>query len=617
MTLVCGEEACPSAARMRTLWEPISQRRRGGRGRVSRLHGWSARPSIHRRSHRKSTSPIDELHIIMSSPTAWRAVGRSAISARGVAAWRQRLGCASTAAARSRPLTICGERVPSSTLQQAQARSPAALATSRDGRPTGEGGGGGHSGTPGNSSVAPESPLPASPTPVAEGDGAVSATVAALTPRKIVSELDRFIVGQADAKRAMAIALRNRWRRHQLPDDVTDEVMPKNILLCGPTGVGKSEIARRLAKLVDAPFIKAEASKYTEVGFHGRDVDQIIRDLVENSIQLVKQRQRRRMKAELERLAEDRILDELTGASTREATRESFRQLLRKGALEEREIDVEEPRTGSGRPNVLQLGDVGPERMTEVIRSLDKMFMVHRSGAGSGSKRRMKIRDARPVIEENEAERLLSDESVVRSAIQLAEQDGIVFIDEIDKICTPTHYRHGADASAEGVQRDLLPLIEGSTVATKYGNVDTDHILFVAAGAFHQCKPSDLMAELQGRLPIRVELRPLTESDLYRILTEPENSLLKQQMALLRTEGVELEFTDAAAHEMAAVAAEVNTTVENIGARRLHTVVERIIEGISFDAPDLRGQRVVIDTVNVRDSLGDMLLKSDLSRFVL
>ncbi|KAK4534002.1 hypothetical protein CDCA_CDCA01G0027 [Cyanidium caldarium] len=555
----------------------------------------------------------------MVSPTAWRAVGRPAISARGVAAWRQWLGYASTAAARSRPLPIYGWRASSSTLQQAQARSPAALATSRDGRPTGEGGGGGsgHSSTSGNSSVVPESPLPASPTPVAESDGAVSAVMTALTPRKIVSELDRFIVGQADAKRAMAIALRNRWRRHQLPDDVADEVIPKNILLCGPTGVGKSEIARRLAKLVDAPFIKAEASKYTEVGFHGRDVDQIIRDLVENSIQLVKQRQRRRMKAELERLVEDRILDELTGASTREATRESFRQLLRKGALEEREIDVEEPRAGSGRPNVLQLGDAGPERMTEVIRSLDKMFMVHRSGAGSGSKRRMKIRDARPVIEENEAERLLSDESVVRSAIQLAEQDGIVFIDEIDKICTPTHYRHGADASAEGVQRDLLPLIEGSTVATKYGNVDTDHILFVAAGAFHHCKPSDLMAELQGRLPIRVELRPLTESDLYRILTEPENSLLKQQMALLRTEGIELEFTDAAAHEMAAVAAEVNTTVENIGARRLHTVVERIIESISFDAPDLRGQRVVIDTVNVRDSLGDMLLKSDLSRFVL
>jgi ATP-dependent HslUV protease ATP-binding subunit HslU len=441
----------------------------------------------------------------------------------------------------------------------------------------------------------------------------------ALTPRAVVAELDRFIVGQTEAKRAMAIALRNRWRRHQLPPELREEVAPKNILLCGPTGVGKSEIARRLAKLVDAPFVKTEASKYTEVGFHGRDVDQIIRDLVENAISLVKQKQRKRLKNELDKLVEDRILDELTGPAARESTRESFRSLLRKGALEDREIEVEETRPLSNRPGFLQLGDASAERMTEMIRSLDRIFTVQRSGAGgnSSSKRRMKIRDARRVIEEAEAERLLSDESLTRQALQLTEQDGIVFLDEIDKICTPSHYRHGADASAEGVQRDLLPLLEGTTVSTKYGNVNTDHILFVAAGAFHQCKPSDLMAELQGRLPIRVELRGLTEADLYRILTEPENSLLKQQVALLRTEGVELEFTDAAIHEMAAIAAEVNTTVENIGARRLHTVVERIIETISFEAPEMRGQRVLIDVMNVRDALGGMLLKTDLSRFVL
>jgi ATP-dependent HslUV protease ATP-binding subunit HslU len=447
-----------------------------------------------------------------------------------------------------------------------------------------------------------------------EADGAT-----ALTPRAVVTELDRYIVGQTEAKRAMAIALRNRWRRHQLPAELREEVAPKNILLCGPTGVGKSEIARRLAKLVDAPFVKTEASKYTEVGFHGRDVDQIIRDLVENAILLVKQKQRKRLRTEIERLVEDRILDELTGPAARESTRESFRHLLRKGALEDREIEVEEARPLNNRPSFLQLGDANTERMTEMIRSLDRIFTIQRSSSGqsANAKRRMKIRDARRVIEEAEAERLLSDESLVRMALQLTEQDGIVFLDEIDKICTPSHYRHGADASAEGVQRDLLPLLEGTTVSTKYGNVNTDHILFVAAGAFHQCKPSDLMAELQGRLPIRVELRGLNEADLYRILTEPENSLLKQQIALMRTEGIELEFTDAAIQEMAAIAAEVNTTVENIGARRLHTVVERIIETVSFDAPEMRGQHVIIDVVNVRDALGGMLLKTDLSRFVL
>jgi ATP-dependent HslUV protease ATP-binding subunit HslU len=439
-----------------------------------------------------------------------------------------------------------------------------------------------------------------------DGDGTNKAP-RELTPKEIVAELDKFIVGQTEAKRAMAIALRNRWRRHHVVKELADEVIPKNILMIGPTGVGKTEIARRLAKLVDAPFVKVEATKYTEVGFHGRDVDQIIRDLVENAVQMVKSKKRKEIKETVDKLVEERILDELTGPQARKETRESFRNLLRKGALEDREIEV--PESGKNKsPHVVQMGDVMPE-----IFNLEKIFTMSKSGG----KKRMKVKDARQVLEDMESDKLLSDESVIQQAIQLTEQDGIVFIDEIDKICTPNGWRSGADASAEGVQRDLLPLIEGSTISTKYGNIDTEHILFVASGAFHQCKPSDLMAELQGRLPIRVELKGLSENDLYQILTVPVNNLIRQQVELMKTEGVNLVFTPDAIREIAAVAAEVNTNVENIGARRLYTVIERIVEDISFNAPDWKGQTVTIDAPSVKGSLGDMLLKTDLSKFVL
>ncbi|KAA8497029.1 ATP-dependent protease ATPase subunit HslU [Porphyridium purpureum] len=411
----------------------------------------------------------------------------------------------------------------------------------------------------------------------------------------------------------MAIALRNRWRRKQLPEKMRDEVMPKNMLMIGPTGVGKTEIARRLAKLVDAPFIKVEATKFTEVGFHGRDVDQIIRDLLENGISLVKQRHRRKLKAQLERQVEDRLLDELAGVNARDTTRDSFRTLLRNGDLEDREIEIEE----SSRPKVPHiLQDVTPGQ-SDVLRHLDKMLTVSRSGGTSGNKRLMSVKEARTVLEEGEAEKLINDDAILRQAIEATEQDGIVFIDEIDKICTPSGYRHGADASSEGVQRDLLPLIEGSIINTKRGNINTDHILFVASGAFHACKPSDLMAELQGRLPIRVELKGLTEEDMFRILTVPETNLVQQHIELMRTEGVTLIITDSALREIARVAAEVNRNVENIGARRLHTVLERILEQVSFNAPEMKGQTITIDTVDVKGSLSDMLMKTDLTKYVL
>eukprot|EP00184_Porphyridium_aerugineum_P008808 CAMPEP_0184691948 /NCGR_PEP_ID=MMETSP0313-20130426/625_1 /TAXON_ID=2792 /ORGANISM="Porphyridium aerugineum, Strain SAG 1380-2" /LENGTH=567 /DNA_ID=CAMNT_0027149731 /DNA_START=192 /DNA_END=1895 /DNA_ORIENTATION=+ len=439
-------------------------------------------------------------------------------------------------------------------------------------------------------------------------DEEVPRNLSELTPKEIVAELDRYIVGQNEAKRAMAIALRNRWRRKKLPEKMRDEVMPKNMLMIGPTGVGKTEIARRLAKLVDAPFIKVEATKFTEVGFHGRDVDQIIRDLLENGILLIKQRYRRTMKAQIQKVVEERILDELTGINSREVTRESFRTLLRNGSMEDREIEIEEP--ARSKPTIMMQDGMPSEMLTR----LDKMLTIQRSGS---SKRRMSVREARSILEDVEADKLITDEMILKQAVDAVEQDGIVFIDEIDKICTPSNYRHGADASSEGVQRDLLPLIEGSTISTKRGNVNTDHILFVASGAFHQCKPSDLMAELQGRLPIRVELKGLTEADLYKILTVPETNLVKQHIELLRTEGVTLNITNNALLEIAHVAAEINTSVENIGARRLHTVLERILEEVSFGAPEMSGQTITIDAVDVKGSLGDMLLKTDLSKYIL
>eukprot|EP00172_Hildenbrandia_rubra_P001292 Plantae.Rhodophyta-Hildenbrandia_rubra.ctg18404.p1 GENE.Plantae.Rhodophyta-Hildenbrandia_rubra.ctg18404~~Plantae.Rhodophyta-Hildenbrandia_rubra.ctg18404.p1 ORF type:complete len:414 (-),score=103.91 Plantae.Rhodophyta-Hildenbrandia_rubra.ctg18404:1811-3052(-) len=413
----------------------------------------------------------------------------------------------------------------------------------------------------------------------------------------------------------MAVALRNRWRRLRLDPTMQSEVLPKNILAIGPTGVGKTEIARRLSKLVDAPFVKVEATKFTEVGFHGRDVDQIIRDLLDHAINLTKRKQRRNIANRLKMIVENRILDELSGKSTAtsEQTREQLRALLRSGALDHQEIDIDPP---PSRPqSLVHINDLTPDRMQDVFSRIDKLFTVRSSSAAS--KKRVKISEARPILTEMEAEKLLSDDNVTKQAIHMCENDGIVIIDEIDKICTPSTYRHGADASTEGVQRDLLPLIEGTTVTTKHGNVNTDHILFVAAGAFTQSKPSDLMAELQGRLPIRVELKGLGESELYSILTVPEANLILQQISLMATEGVELEFTDAAIREIARVTAEVNATVENIGARRLNTVLERIVEGVSYNAPAMKGSKVVIDAVEVQGALGDMVTKSDLTKFIL
>lgn len=432
-----------------------------------------------------------------------------------------------------------------------------------------------------------------------------------LTPQRIVSELDRHIVGQQPAKKALAIALRNRWRRLRLSQELREEVLPKCCLLIGSSGVGKTELARRLSKLVDSPFIKVEATKFTEVGFHGRDVEQIVRDLLENAITLARNRQRRVMSSRIARTVEERILDELMGKASPGSTknRDQFRHLLRQGALDHQVIDVDQP-VRRATPSLVQV-DMAPERMTDVF---DKLFTVRQSGS---RKRRVKISDARALIEEAESEKLLSDEAVVKEAIEATENAGIVVIDEIDKIAVPEGQRHGADASSQGVQRDLLPLIEGTTVSTKHGNVETDHILFIAAGAFTQCKPSDLMAELVGRLPIRVELKPLLTEDLRKILTVPENNLIRQQRELLATEGVTLEFTEAAITEISQIAAEINHTVEDIGARRLHAVIERIVQDISFRAPELKGQTVTVDAVQVQDALGDLLVKSDLSRFIL
>lgn len=421
-----------------------------------------------------------------------------------------------------------------------------------------------------------------------------------LTPSQIVGELDRFIVGQIQAKKSVAIAMRNRWRRHRLPPNLVREVIPKNILMIGPTGVGKTEIARRLAKLTNAPFVKVEATKYTEVGFHGKDVDMMIRELVEVAILNVKASRKKKMKQKIDQAVEEALLRSILGKNGAET--ESFRPMLRAGALESVHVEIDVPikEAESGNPNDMMLLNV------------KRVFGLRRT-----EKRKMTVAEARPILEEIETEKLSSNEDVVKEAIKIAESDGIVFIDEIDKICARPGDRYSADASAEGVQRDLLPLIEGSTINTKYGNVETDHILFIASGAFHAVKPSDLLPELQGRLPIRVELKALTEQDLYRILTEPEQNLIIQQKALMKTEGVELEFTDDAVKEIARVAAEVNRTLENIGARRLHTVVERIMEDISFDGPTLKGQKIVVDVSKVKEKVSHLQQKTDLSRYVL
>lgn len=433
-----------------------------------------------------------------------------------------------------------------------------------------------------------------------------------LTPREIVSELDRFIVGQNEAKRAVAVALRNRWRRMQLDSELKDEVLPKNILMIGPTGVGKTEIARRLAKLAQAPFIKVEATKFTEVGYVGRDVEQIIRDLTEISINLTREKQKFDVKAKAEVYAQERILDALVGETASPETRNKFRKMLHEGQLQDKEIDIEvadNPVTSM--PSIDIPGMPGAQMgMLNLGDLLGKSF-------GSRMKpRKLRVEEAMALVTAEEADKLLDQEKIVREAIDAVEQNGIVFVDEIDKICARSE-RQGADVSREGVQRDLLPLIEGTSVPTKHGTVKTDHILFVTSGAFHIAKPADLLPELQGRLPIRVELKALTKDDFVRILTEPEANLIKQARAMMATEKLDLDFTEDAIEALAMLAASVNQNVENIGARRLHTIMEKLLEELSFKAPDMSGQTVTISGEEVHKTVGDLAKNIDLSKFIL
>jgi len=431
------------------------------------------------------------------------------------------------------------------------------------------------------------------------------------SPREIVSELDKHIVGQQDAKRAVAIALRNRWRRLQLPEELREEVLPKNILMIGPTGVGKTEIARRLAKLADAPFLKVEATKFTEVGYVGRDVEQIARDLMESSIDMTRERLRKDVKAKAELGAEDRVIEALCGASASEETRLRFRHKLRNNELNDREIEIEVADTGG--PMQFEV----PGQPGASVGMINIGDMLGKAFGGRTKKRKMTVADAHEALVREESDKLLDQEKVVREARESVEQNGIVFIDEIDKITARGELRGGSDVSREGVQRDLLPLIEGTTVNTKHGPVKTDHVLFICSGAFHLSKPSDMLPELQGRLPIRVSLASLNKDDFRRILTEPEASLVKQYKALLATEKVELDFRDEAIDELARLSADINETVENIGARRLHTVMEKLLEEISFTASDKSGTKVEIDAAYVRERVGELAKNADLSKFVL
>jgi len=430
-----------------------------------------------------------------------------------------------------------------------------------------------------------------------------------LTPREIVSELDRFIIGQADAKRAVAVALRNRWRRKQLSADIRDEVYPKNILMIGPTGVGKTEISRRLAKLARAPFLKVEATKFTEVGYVGRDVEQIVRDLVDAAMVETRARMREDVKAKAHRAAEDRVVEALAGKDAREQTREMFRGKLKRGELDQTVIELDVPDAAQGFPMMMG-GMPGMDTQMQGLQDLFKAF------GGRTTRKRMTVADSYDILIGQEADKLLDDETVKAAALEAVQENGIVFLDEIDKICARAETR-GADVSREGVQRDLLPLIEGTTVSTKYGPVKTDHILFIASGAFHIAKPSDLLPELQGRLPIRVELQPLTEDDFVRILTETDNALTRQYSALMATEEVTVTFTPDGIAALARIAADVNRSVENIGARRLYTVMERVFEDLSFHAPDRSGSGVTVDAAFVETNVGALAKSADLSRYVL
>ena len=439
-----------------------------------------------------------------------------------------------------------------------------------------------------------------------------SSRVSALSPREIVSELDRYVIGQKEAKKAVAVALRNRWRRQALSDEMRDEVLPKNILMIGPTGVGKTEISRRLSKLAEAPFIKVEATRFTEVGYVGRDVEQIIRDLIEIAIAMEREKRRKEVKAKAELKAEEKVLDALVGNKASVATRESFRKRLRSGDLDSNEIEIEVQNTSSGMQSFeipgMPGGNVGMVNLGDILgKSM---------GNKKGKKKKMTVKESHEILVAQESDKMIEEDTIINEAKKATEENGIVFLDEIDKVSARSD-RTGGDVSREGVQRDLLPLIEGTTVSTKHGPIKTDHILFIASGAFQLAKPSDLLPELQGRLPIRVELDALREEDFIRILKEPDNSLIKQYKELLKTENVNLEFTDDGIDMLAKISAEVNASVENIGARRLHTIIEKVLDDISFNATDRAGETITIDHSYVQNNLGNLVKDTDLSKFIL
>ena len=436
--------------------------------------------------------------------------------------------------------------------------------------------------------------------------------VSALSPREIVSELDRYVIGQKEAKKAVAVALRNRWRRQALSDEMRDEVLPKNILMIGPTGVGKTEISRRLSRLAEAPFIKVEATRFTEVGYVGRDVEQIIRDLIEIAIAMEREKKRKEVKAKAELKAEEKVLDALVGNKASVATRESFRKRLRNGDLDNNEIEIEVQGTAAGLQSFeipgMPGGNVGMVNLGDILgKSM---------GNKRGKKKKMTVKESHDILVAQESDKMIEEDKIIKEAKKATEENGIVFLDEIDKVSARSD-RVGGDVSREGVQRDLLPLIEGTTVSTKHGPIKTDHILFIASGAFQLAKPSDLLPELQGRLPIRVELNALKEDDFKRILKEPDNSLIKQYRELLNTENVNLEFTDDGIDMLAKISAEVNSSVENIGARRLHTIIEKVLDDISFNATDRAGETITVDEKYVQDNLGNLVKDTDLSKFIL